>query len=58
MEDFSILFTSIENAKRKIDYDNLEKTMITTNELQDSIEKLQEIVMDTEQIQYRYITTA
>lgn len=57
-EDFSILFKSIEDAKKENDYPFIEDAMQNTAALQDPIEKLREIVMDSETINYSVLITA
>lgn len=57
-EDFSILFKSIEDAKKENDYPFIEDAMQNTVALQDPIEKLREIVMDSETINYSVLITA
>lgn len=57
-EDFSILFKSIEEAKKESDYPFLEDAMQNTESLKDPIEKLREIVMDSETVNYSVLITA
>ncbi len=57
-EDFSILFKSIEEAKKENDYPFLEDAMQNTEALKDPIEKLREIVMDSETVNYSVLITA
>lgn len=57
-EDFSILFKSIEEAKKESDYPFLEDAMQNTESLKDPIEKLREIVMDSEAVNYSVLITA
>lgn len=57
-EDFSIIFKSLEESKNASDYPLLEDAMCNTNALQDPIEKLREIVMDSEKVKYSVIITA
>lgn len=57
-ENFSILFKSIEDAKKENDYPFIEDAMQNTAALQDPIEKLREIVMDSETINYSVLITA
>lgn len=57
-EDFSILFKSIEEAKKESDYPFLEDAMQNTESLKDPIEKLREIVMDSESVNYSVLITA
>lgn len=56
--DFSILFKSIEEAKKENDYPSLEDAMRNTESLKDPIEKLREIVMDSETVNYSVLITA
>lgn len=58
IEDFSILFKSIEEAKKGSDYTFLEDAMQNTESLKDPIEKLREIVMDSEAVNYSVLITA
>ena len=58
MEDFSILFKSLEDAKKENDYPFLEDAMQNTESLKDPIEKLREIVMDSEIANYSVLITA
>jgi hypothetical protein len=57
-KDFSILFKSLEDAKKDCDYLFLEEAMQNTEILKDPIEKLQEIVMDSETVNYSVLITA
>lgn len=57
-EDFSILFKSLEEAKKENDYTFLEDAMLGTESLRDPIEKLREIVMDSESVNYNVLITA
>lgn len=56
-QDFSILFKSLEEAKREHDYPFIENAINNTEVLKDPIEKLREIVMDSEAINYRVLIT-
>ena len=57
-EDFSILFKSLEEAKKETDYTFIEDAIQNTESLKDPIEKLQEIVMDSETVNYSVLITA
>lgn len=57
-EDFSILFKSLEDAKKENDYIFLEDAMQNTELLKDPIEKLREIVMDSDTVNYSVLITA
>ena len=57
-KDFSILFKSLEEAKKESNYPLLEDAMQNTESLKDPIEKLREIVMDSEAVNYSVLITA
>lgn len=57
-EDFSILFNSLEEAKKETDYTFIEDAIQNTESLKDPIEKLREIVMDSETVNYSVLITA
>ena len=57
-EDFSIVFKSLEEAKQQNDYPKIEETIENTDELQDPIEKLREIIVNNEEAKYTILTTA
>lgn len=57
-EDFSIVFKTLEEAKKENDYLFLEDAMQNMESLKDPIEKLSEIVMESEAANYSvFITT-
>ena len=56
-KDFSVIFDSINEEMQKEDAVFLRETMNNTTELQDPIEKLQEVIMDTENQQYSILIT-
>lgn len=57
-EDFSILFKSLEEAKKETDYTFIEDAIQNTESLKDPIEQLREIVMDSETVNYSVLITA
>lgn len=57
-EDFSILFKSLEEEKKETDYTFIEDAIQNTESLKDPIEKLREIVMDSETVNYSVLITA
>lgn len=56
-KDFSVLFDSINEEMQKEDSVFLKEAINNTSNLQDPIEKLQEVIMDTENQQYSILIT-
>lgn len=56
--DYSIIFEQLNNIKQEKDYTLMQGTMIAVSELQDPIEKLRQIVMDSEDCSYNIVTTS
>lgn len=57
VEDFSILFRSLDEAKEQQDYSHLDEALKNIDKMRQPIEELQEIVMASEAQRYSVLIT-